>query len=134
MFPIQTALSTHERFIGFPIEHYASNLPLWRAPDRVRIITSGAEDDAASGPFVKYAKSIADELRGQMVRVSTDFGNHPIKAKVQDAAFFARIPTLHLIGYGSHRSSRHGKRHAESGLRRSGPQGVKRRARSWRKC
>jgi len=32
-------LGTHERFIGFLIEHYAGNFPLWLAPDQVRVIT-----------------------------------------------------------------------------------------------
>ncbi len=48
----------------------------------MRVITIGAEDDPASAPLVKYAKNIANELRGQMVRVGTDFGNNPIKAKI----------------------------------------------------
>jgi threonyl-tRNA synthetase len=67
----------------------------------VRVITIGAEDDPASAPLVKYAKDIANELRGQMVRVSTDFGNNPIKAKIQDAELFDRIPPPHVVGYGS---------------------------------
>jgi threonyl-tRNA synthetase len=28
-------LGTHERFIGFLIEHYAGNFSLWLAPDQV---------------------------------------------------------------------------------------------------
>ena len=32
-------LGTHERFIGFLIEHYAGNFPLWLAPEQVRILT-----------------------------------------------------------------------------------------------
>ena len=32
-------LGTHERFIGFLIEHYAGNFPLWLAPDQVRVLT-----------------------------------------------------------------------------------------------
>ena len=58
----------------------------------MRVITIGAEDDPASAPLVKYAKDIANELRGQMVRVDTDFGSNPINsdksragAKIQDA-------------------------------------------------
>jgi threonyl-tRNA synthetase len=90
-------LGTHERFIGFLIEHYAGNFPLWLAPDQVRVITIGAEDDPASAPLVKYAKDIASELRGQMVRVSTDFGNNPIKAKIQDAEQL-RVHTMLVIG------------------------------------
>jgi len=30
-------LGTHERFIGFLIEHYAGNFPLWLAPEQVRV-------------------------------------------------------------------------------------------------
>ena len=90
-------LGTHERFIGFLIEHYAGNFPLWLAPDQVRVITIGAEEDPASAPLIQYAKDIASELRGQMVRVSTDFGNTPIKAKIQDAEQL-RVHTMLVIG------------------------------------
>ena len=31
-------LSTHERMIGFLIEHYAGNFPVWLAPEQVRVI------------------------------------------------------------------------------------------------
>ncbi len=34
-------LGTHERFIGFLIEHYAGNFPLWLSPEQVRILTIG---------------------------------------------------------------------------------------------
>src|SRR3954449_9915145 len=37
-------LGTHERFIGFLIEHYAGNSPLGRARERVRIRTSGDDE------------------------------------------------------------------------------------------
>ena len=90
-------LGTHERFIGFLIEHYAGNFPLWLAPDQVRAITLGAEDDPASAALVKYAKDIANELRTAQVRVSTDFGNNPIKAKIQDAEQL-RVHTMLVIG------------------------------------
>ena len=90
-------LGTHERFIGFLIEHYAGNFPLWLAPDQVRVITIGAEDDPASVPLIQYAKAIVTELRGQMVRVSTDFSNSPIKGKIQDAEQL-RVHTMLVIG------------------------------------
>ena len=60
-------LGTHERFIGFLIEHYAGNFPLWLAPDQVRVIT--LNDDEA---LINYAKPIVNELRASRVRV--DFG------------------------------------------------------------
>ncbi|MHB1308230.1 MAG: threonine--tRNA ligase [Limisphaerales bacterium] len=85
-------LGTHERFIGFLIEHYAGNFPLWLAPDQVRVIT--LSDEAA---LIDYAKPIVDELRAQMVRVEADFGTDPIKAKIAKAEQ-ARVHTMLVIG------------------------------------
>jgi threonyl-tRNA synthetase len=56
-------LGTHERFIGFLIEHYAGNFPLWLAPDQVRVMTIG--DDKK---LVHYAFQIVNELRCAQVR------------------------------------------------------------------
>ena len=61
-------LGTHERFIGFLIEHYAGNFPLWLAQDQVRVIT--LNDDEA---LINYAQPIVNELRANMVRVDSDF-------------------------------------------------------------
>src|SRR6267154_852323 len=73
-------LGTHERFIGFLIEHYAGNFPLWLAPEQVRVLTLG--DDAA---LVNYAKGIVAELRAEMVRAEGDYRTDPIKAKIAQA-------------------------------------------------
>ncbi|HEU5122494.1 MAG TPA: threonine--tRNA ligase [Verrucomicrobiae bacterium] len=85
-------LGTHERFIGFLIEHYAGNFPLWLAPEQVRILTLGDEE-----PLVNYAKGIAQELRANMVRVESDFGTDPIKAKIANAET-AKVHTMLVIG------------------------------------
>jgi len=85
-------LGTHERFIGFLIEHYAGNFPLWLAPDQVRVITIG-EDEA----LLKYAKDIVAELRAQQVRVEGDYGSDPMKAKIADAEKL-RVHTMLVIG------------------------------------
>lgn len=85
-------LGTHERFIGFLIEHYAGNFPLWLAPDQVRIITIG-DDDA----LVAYADAICRELRGHGVRADLDSGPEPMKAKIADAEK-ARVHTMLVIG------------------------------------
>jgi threonyl-tRNA synthetase len=85
-------LGTHERFIGFLIEHYAGNFPLWLAPEQVRIITIG-DDEKLLG----YAKSISDELRGNFVRCEPDFRNDPIKAKIAEAEQ-AKVHTMLVIG------------------------------------
>jgi len=85
-------LGTHERFIGFLIEHYAGNFPLWLAPDQVRVIT--LNDDAA---LIDYAKPIVNELRAQQVRVDADFSATPFKAKIADAEKL-RVHTMLVIG------------------------------------
>ena len=85
-------LGTHERFIGFLIEHYAGNFPLWLAPEQVRVVT--LNDDAA---LVDYAKAITAELRSNFVRVEGDYGANPVKAKISDAEH-ARVHTMLVIG------------------------------------
>ena len=86
-------LGTHERFIGFLIEHYAGNFPLWLAPEQVRVIT--LNDDPA---LIAYAEPIVKELRKQMVRAEADFGSDPVKAKIADAEK-ARVHTMLVIGH-----------------------------------
>ena len=85
-------LGTHERFIGFLIEHYAGNFPLWLAPEQVRVVTIG--DDAA---VVDFAKGIVTELRANMVRCEGDFTTDNIKGKIQDAET-AKVHTMLVIG------------------------------------
>lgn len=85
-------LGTHERFIGFLIEHYAGNFPLWLAPDQVRVIT--LNDDEA---LINYAKPIVAELRANMVRVDSDFSATPFKAKIADAEKL-RVHTMLIVG------------------------------------
>ena len=110
-------LGTHERFIGFLIEHYAGNFPLWLAPDQVRIIT--LNDDQA---LIDYAKPIVDELRVNMVRVDADYSATPFKAKISNAEQL-RVHTMLVIG----------GRDMEAGavsvrLHHVGPQGAKPKA------
>jgi threonyl-tRNA synthetase len=85
-------LGTHERFIGFLIEHYAGNFPLWLAPEQVRILVIGNEE-----PLLAYAKAIENALRQEMVRVRGDYSNDPIKAKIASAEK-ARAHTMLIIG------------------------------------
>jgi threonyl-tRNA synthetase len=85
-------LGTHERFIGFLIEHYAGNFPLWLAPEQARVLT--ISDDAK---VVKYAKSIVNELRAHMVRAEADLSNDKINGKIQRAEE-AKVHTMLVIG------------------------------------
>jgi threonyl-tRNA synthetase len=85
-------LGTHERFIGFLIEHYAGNFPLWLAPEQVRVLTIGEE-----APLVEYAKKIVAELRTNMVRAEGDYSTNKINGKIQDAEK-AKVHTMLVIG------------------------------------
>jgi threonyl-tRNA synthetase len=85
-------LGTHERFIGFLIEHYAGNFPLWLAPEQVRVMTIG--DDAA---LVANGKAIIAELRAKQVRAEGDFGSDKINGKIQRAEE-AKVHTMLVIG------------------------------------
>jgi threonyl-tRNA synthetase len=85
-------LGTHERFIGFLIEHYAGNFPLWLAPEQVRVLTIGTEE-----PLVNYAKGIVQELRSYMVRAEGDYTNDKINGKIQQAEL-AKVHTMLVVG------------------------------------
>jgi threonyl-tRNA synthetase len=85
-------LGTHERFIGFLIEHYAGNFPLWLAPEQVRVLTIGEE-----ALLVEYAKKIVAELRANMVRAEGDYGTDKINGKIQRAEE-AKVHTMLVIG------------------------------------
>jgi threonyl-tRNA synthetase len=117
-------LGTHERFIGFLIEHYAGNFPLWLSPEQVRVLPIGGEDeaDADTRAVIDYAKSIHAELREQGVRAYLDLTSDPIKAKIAHAEE-RKVHTMLVIG----------KRDLDAGnvavrLHGKGPQGFKPRA------
>jgi len=85
-------LGTHERFIGFLIEHYAGNFPLWLAPEQVRVVTINDEE-----PLVDYAKSIVNELRANMVRAEGDYSSDKINGKILRAEE-AKVHTMLVVG------------------------------------
>jgi threonyl-tRNA synthetase len=85
-------LGTHERFIGFLIEHYAGNFPLWLSPEQVRILTIGDEPK-----LLDYARSILNELRAQQVRAEIDESSDKINGKIQRAEQM-KVHTMFVIG------------------------------------
>jgi threonyl-tRNA synthetase len=85
-------LGTHERFIGFLIEHYAGNFPLWLSPEQVRILPIG--DDAK---VLEYSTSILNELRAHQVRAEIDESSDKINGKIQRAEQM-KVHTMFVIG------------------------------------
>ena len=85
-------LGTHERFIGFLIEHYAGNFPLWLAPEQVRVLPIGEDE-----PLLNYAKGLVQELRAAMVRAEGDYSSDKINGKIQRAEQ-AKVHTMLVVG------------------------------------
>jgi threonyl-tRNA synthetase len=85
-------LGTHERFIGFLIEHYAGNFPLWLTPEQVRILPIGDESKV-----LDYSMSILKELRAHQVRVEIDASTNNINGKIQRAEQM-KVHTMFVIG------------------------------------
>jgi threonyl-tRNA synthetase len=85
-------LGTHERFIGFLIEHYAGNFPLWLSPEQVRILPIGDESKV-----LEYSMSILNELRAHQVRAEIDTSSDNISGKIQRAEQM-KVHTMFVIG------------------------------------
>jgi threonyl-tRNA synthetase len=83
-------LSTHERMIGFLIEHYAGNFPVWLSPEQVRVIpiTDGQNE---------YAQGIVQQLREQGIRVSADISAQRMNAKIRQAQLM-KVPYMLVVG------------------------------------
>src|SRR3990172_4246115 len=83
-------LSTHERLVGFLLEHYAGNFPVWLSPEQVRVIpiTDGQNE---------YAVQIEKELRGHGIRVSADRSAQRMNAKIRSAQLM-KVPYMLVIG------------------------------------
>ncbi len=83
-------LGTHERTIGFLIEHFGGAFPLWLAPVQIKILTI---NDAAAG----YGANIEKQLRNAGYRTELDSRNETIGKKIREAEL-QKIPYLLVIG------------------------------------
>jgi threonyl-tRNA synthetase len=83
-------LGTHERFIGFLIEHYAGNFPLWLAPEQIAILP-------ISDKFNGYAKKVLQVLINSDLRGLVDDRDEKIGKKIRDAEM-KKIPYMLIIG------------------------------------
>ena len=83
-------LGTHERFIGFLIEHFAGAFPTWLAPVQVAVLP-------ISDNFLKYAKKIQRTLDRKGVRVMLDSGAESLGKKIRNAEK-QKIPWMLVVG------------------------------------
>jgi threonyl-tRNA synthetase len=83
-------LGTHERFIGFLLEHYAGKFPTWLAPLQVKILP-------ISDKFMDYAKEVSLKLKKADIRVEIDERNEKIGRKIRDTEMM-KVPYMLVIG------------------------------------
>ena len=83
-------LGTHERFIGFLIEHFAGNFPLWLSPVQMSIIP-------VSEKFNDYANIVYHKLKDNGIRVNLDTRNEKMGAKIRNAEL-SKIPIMIILG------------------------------------
>jgi threonyl-tRNA synthetase len=83
-------LGTHERFIGFLLEHYAGKFPVWLAPLQAKILP-------ISDKFMPYAEEVLAELRKAGVRAEIDDRNEKIGKKIRDTELM-KVPYMLVIG------------------------------------
>lgn len=83
-------LSTHERMIGFLIEHYGGNFPLWLSPVQAVVIP-------IADRHLPYAQSVAAELQAGGMRVNVDERGDRMNAKIRDAQKM-KIPYMLVVG------------------------------------
>src|SRR3984885_4877919 len=79
-------LGTHERFIGFLLEHYAGKFPLWLAPQQVKILP-------ISDKFIPYAAEVKAKLRAAGIRSGIDDRNEKIGRKIREAEL-GKVPYM----------------------------------------
>lgn len=83
-------LGTHERFIGFLIEHYGGNFPLWLAPVQIKVIP-------VMETHYDTAQKIHETLRASMIRSEIDLSNNGFGKKIRNAKN-ARVPYTIILG------------------------------------
>ena len=83
-------LGTHERFIGFLLEHYAGKFPLWLAPLQVKILP-------ISDKFLDYSQQVAGMLKKSDIRVEVDDRSEKIGRKIRDTELL-KVPYMFIVG------------------------------------
>jgi threonyl-tRNA synthetase len=102
-------LGSIDRFLGVLIEHYAGKFPMWLAPVQVKILT--ITDKSAT-----YARSVADHLRDEGMRVESDLRNEKIGYKIREARL-EKVPYMLVIGEQEAETGQVAVRHREDGDR-----------------
>lgn len=83
-------LSTHERMVGFLIEHYAGAFPVWLAPQQVAVIPITSDHN-------QYAEALTAQIKKAGVRAEADLSSDRMNAKIR-AAQLMKVPYMLVLG------------------------------------
>ena len=83
-------LSTHERFVGFLIEHFGGDFPLWLAPVQVAVLP-------VSDKVIDYARNVENTLQEAGLRVQLNGQPDKVGAKIRQAEL-QRINVMLIVG------------------------------------
>lgn len=83
-------LGTHERFIGFLLEHYAGRFPTWLCPVQVKVLP-------ISDKFLPYAQTILQKLKNADIRAEVDDRNEKIGKKIRETEM-QKVPYMLVVG------------------------------------
>ncbi len=86
----RAVLGSLERFIAILIEHTAGKLPLWLAPEQVRVLPVSEKVEA-------YAHRVKAALGAAGLRVSADLRNEKLNYKIREAQL-QKIPVMAVVG------------------------------------
>jgi len=76
--------------VGFLLEHYAGNFPVWLSPEQVRVISI---TDAQN----EYVDNIAKQLRENGIRAHADLSSQRMNAKIRQAQLM-KVPYMIVVG------------------------------------
>jgi len=86
----RTSLGCYERTLAYLIERYAGALPLWMAPEQVRILTITERSD-------DWAYELKNKLEAEGMRVEVDTRNEKIGFKIREAQM-EKVPYMIVLG------------------------------------
>ncbi len=86
----RTSLGCYERTLAYLIERYAGALPLWMAPEQVRILTITERSD-------DWAYELKAKLEAEGMRVEVDTRNEKIGFKIREAQL-EKVPYMIVLG------------------------------------
>jgi len=86
----RAVLGSLERFIGVLIEHTGGVLPMWLAPEQIRVLSLTEKVEG-------YAAEIAGLLKREGFRASADIRNEKLGFKIREAEM-AKVPYIAVVG------------------------------------